>query len=203
MKEKIKSIAFQLFMKYGLRSVSMDDIAREAGISKKTLYQHIKDKKSLVTNVMENFLEEDEACVLKIVEQADDAITQMFKINQAGLDIMKNIKPTLIYDLQKYYRETWDLVNRHHMEFFLKIIQTNLQVGITNGTYREDLDVNIISRLFVKTMLILVDEALFPNNQYTKSALLKEHLLYHMNGIINPSHSNRIQEISIQLHQTQ
>ena len=189
-------------MKYGIKSVSMDDIAKEAGISKKTIYQHISDKKTLVLEALIDFIEEDQKMVLEAIGRKDiDAVDQMVIITTQGIKILKKIKPTVIYDLQKYYSEAWSIVEDHHFGFMKSIIRQNIEQGKKEQNYREDIDANIISNLFVNKMIMLTDEDAFPSADYDRAYLFCQQLLYHLYGIVHTSQHQRLQSISSQLQQ--
>lgn len=203
MKEKIKKAAFELFLKYGLKSVSMDDIAKSVGVSKKTIYLHIKDKNSLVSETLQSFLEEDQTYVNNAIERKDcNALDKMVIINQKGLEIFRKMKPTLMYDLRKYYRESWDLVQSYHFEFMREIIKQNITEGIHEQVYREDADPDIVSKLFVGKMIMLAEEDQFPNSKYQKSTIFIQQLLYHLYGIVNYANYPKLDIISKQFKQT-
>lgn len=202
MKERIKNIALGLFMKYGIKSVSMDDIAKEAGISKKTIYQHITDKKTLILETLQDFISEDQRMVREAIGRKDiDAVEQMIIITTQGIKILKKIKPTVIYDLQKYYSEAWSLVEDHHFGFMRSIIHQNIEQGKKEKNYRADIDATIISNLFVNKMIMLSDEEEFPAAEYDRAYLFGQQLLYHLHGIVHSSQYQRLQSISSQLQQ--
>lgn len=197
MKEEIKKVAIDLFMKYGLKSVSMDDIAKAAGISKKTIYLNIKDKKSLVHDSLIDFITEDKHHVLEAINRKDcNALEKMIIIAQQGVEMFKKIKPTLIYDLKKYYRNSWDIVQAYHFEFMHSIIKQNIIEGQKEKVYRSDADADIISKLFIGKMIMLAEEDQFPQHEYSKPRLFAQQLLYHLYGIVNFNHYTMLEKTS-------
>ena len=108
MKDNIVLKSRNLFLKYGIKSVAMDDIARELGISKKTLYQHFETKNDIIKTVAEYNLANDIRMVTEIQATAKDAIDEMFLVARHVIDEIAQIQsPTLIFDLQKYHPEMW------------------------------------------------------------------------------------------------
>lgn len=203
MKEKIKKIAIDLFMKYGLKSVSMDDIAKAVGISKKTLYQHVTDKKALVTEAISDYLKQDQEYIKNALERTDrNALDKMITIVEKGAETLRKIKPTVMYDLRKYYRDCWEMVESYHKGFFEEMICKNIKEGINNNVYREDLNPDIISKLFVGKMVLLANEEIFNETQFSKSYIYLQQLLYHLYGIINQSNYSKLEHISKQLNNT-
>ena len=197
MKEQIKKVAIDLFMKYGLKSVSMDDIAKAAGISKKTIYINIEDKKSLVHDSLIDFITQDKEHVLNAINRKDcNALEKMIIIAQQGIDMFKKIKPTVIYDLKKYYRNSWEVVQSYHFEFMHSIIKQNILEGQQEDVYRSDVDADIISKLFIGKMIMLAEEDQFPINEYPKPKLFVQQLLYHLYGLVNYKHYRQLEETS-------
>src|SRR5688572_17265720 len=107
LKNRILECAKELFLKYGIRSISMDDIAHHLAISKKTIYQHFSDKDDIITSAMRESTNEKKDILLSLRKDAADAIDMMIKIHQY---IQKNFNETtaaLLYDLQKYHDGAW------------------------------------------------------------------------------------------------
>lgn len=186
MKEKIIKESTQLFFRFGVRSVSMDDIAKEIGISKKTLYVHFKDKDELIKECMlVHDLEEKE--ILKSCQRdATNAIDEMIRIAKYVERMLSQVSPTMIYDLQKYHREAWEMINKMHNEDIFKEIETNLHRGINEGLYRNDFNVDIIARIYITTTSLCTNPDFFPPNLYNINEIVKTNILYHLHGIVSP-----------------
>ena len=171
-------------MKYGIKSVAMDDIARELGISKKTLYQHFETKGDIIKSVAEHNLANDIQMIHTIQTDAKDAIDEMFMI--AGYvteDLALIQSPTLMFDLQKYYPEMWQLFEQSQHTQIRQHIEHNIKRGITEGFYRAEVNANIISRIYSASSLCVIDETNFPLKQFNKINLFKEFFVYHIRGI--------------------
>lgn len=115
-----------LFLRYGLRSVTMDDIARELGISKKTLYQFFDNKVALIEAVMQQHLEAEQKNTQFIKDTAIDALDEMLKIAQYVISQLNKITPVVLFDLQKYHRESWEFFEKSNNETIYNHIRTNL-----------------------------------------------------------------------------
>lgn len=186
MKEKIIQDAIALFFKYGTRSVSMDDIAKEIGISKKTLYVHFKDKDELI---MAGMLAHDvaEKEILKSFQRnATNAIDEMIQIAKYVERMLKQVSPTMIYDVQKYHRQAWEMMNKMHNEDIYKEIKTNIERGIKEGVYRTDFNIDIVAKIYVSTTIIATNADYFSPNQYNINDIVKTNILYHLHGIVSP-----------------
>ena len=109
LREKILLKVTELFMRYGVKSISMDDISSQLGISKKTLYQFVDNKKDLIQKVFERHIEEEMAAMKIIVNESENAVEEIVRIAQYVTQLLREMSPKTLYDLQKYYRSIWDL----------------------------------------------------------------------------------------------
>lgn len=176
----------ELFMKYGLKSVSMDDISRRLGISKKTLYQCVENKRDLIKEVFQKHINEEEAAISEIVANSKDAVDEMIEIARFVTALLREVSPTTLYDMQKYYGDIWGMMEALHQDHIYTVIKTNLDRGIIEGLYRKDLNTDIIAKLYVGKTLLIVDEDVFPLKDYNKEKLYLEYVHYHLHGIALP-----------------
>lgn len=175
-----------LFMKYGIKSVSMDDIARHLGMSKKTLYQFVENKEELIFESLSSYLEDEMVEVQKLSGRSRDVIDEMFNIARMAGRQLREINPATIYDLQKYYPEIWRKFKTKHEEYTYDKIKENIEKGIQSNLYRGDLDVDIATRFYIGKTLVLVDDKLFPASNFKKEEIFKEFITYHIHGIASP-----------------
>ncbi len=174
-----------LFFKYGIRSVTMDDIAKELGISKKTLYQNFENKNQLLTELINDHNLRDQIEGAKIIKNSTDALDEIEKITQHVLNELARLSPTLIFDLQKYHPEFWTMVQTTSNDYILKQVRENLERGIRESLYRKELNVDIISKLYVSKVYCVLDENVFPQSKYDKRTLFLEYIHYHLFGILS------------------
>ncbi len=178
----------------------MDDISREVGISKKTLYQHFENKKGLIETSMRIILEEDKNKIKQIVENKQfDALGQMVEIFKFSIKLLQSIRPTVIYDLKKYYKDSWVLVESNHMNFMKSIIIDNIKLGKKQEIYRENIDGDLISALFISKMIVVTE--LNPSSTSVQTIMhnFSQNLLYHLYGIIDKSQYDRLKNLSFNL----
>jgi len=193
---QILDLSTAQFMRLGIKSVSMDDLASEMGISKKTLYQHFENKKDLVTQSISRHIQQEENLIQEIVRTSTDAIDEMAQIAEHTVIHFREIRPSLIHDLQKYYRDIWDIVVQLHSVFIKTKIEDNINRGISEGYYRKNADADIISKLYVAKSFSLVDERLFSLTDYNREHLITQHILYHLHGLLSDTgrgHLNHFQ----------
>jgi AcrR family transcriptional regulator len=180
----ILQAARRLFMKFGIKSISMDDIARELGVSKKTLYKYFESKKKLVHQVILSHLEEEEKVICGFQEDTKDAIEQMVQVTQFISAMLRDLKPTTIYDLQKYHRKSWDMLESQQRKCMYEFLISNLASGKEQGHYRENINDDIIARFYTGSAHLLLDDRHFPSDAYTKEELYQNYIDYHLHAIM-------------------
>jgi AcrR family transcriptional regulator len=175
--------ALQVFLRCGIKSVTMDDIANELKISKKTLYNYVKDKKELVLKVMDLNCCDDCSVCDKIKESSANAIDELLDISNHISLKLQSIHPSLHFDLEKYYPQAWNKMQEHHAGYVLKSIESNINRGIKEGLYRKDIVADIIARIYISKIDIVFNSEVFPPNKYNFLEVYKETLYYHLQGI--------------------
>ncbi len=185
-KHQILNKAESLFMRYGIKSVTMDDLAREMGMSKKTLYQYVANKAELIENIFQLKIAEEQQMMATYRKESADAIDEILKIARHVIRELRQFSPTVMYDLQKYYRGTYRQMEAYHTRHIIKIIRENIERGIKEGVYRSNLSPDILSKLYVAKSSLVADPELFPLHQYNIEQLFKEHIIYHLHGVASP-----------------
>lgn len=180
-KKDIIDKADHLFNKYGIKSITMDDISREAGISKKTLYSIFKDKTELVTLTVESDLLDWQARLTEIMESKVDAIRQVILINQQIVSLVKNFSVAVTYDLKRQYPRLYSNIKHQLLELFESCFIQNMELGKETGLYRKDLHVEIISKFHV-SRLELIEHSDTMEKLLSPQAV-DEILKYHIRGI--------------------
>lgn len=184
-KTSILRKAEMLFMRLGLKSISMDDVARELGISKKTLYQFFQSKEDLVLQTIQRHQCTEAEDIKRICEASTDALKEMLDIARHVLVQFQQMSPSTVFDLKKYYPEAWRIVEQVQREHVYGILKANMERGIREGLYRDDFDTNIMARLYVGSVRWLLDEELFPQAQFHWAQLYREFIHYHLRGIVS------------------
>lgn len=153
-KDRIKGAAHDLVMKYGVRTVSMDDIAAAVGMSKKTLYQYYQDKEELVKAVVDTVIEENQCVCSGFVEKANDAIHEIFLSIEMMVEMFSEMNPTVLFELQKYHPLAYNTFHKHKMEFIYRCIMDNIERGKKEELYREDVNTEVLCRYRIESMFI-------------------------------------------------
>jgi TetR/AcrR family transcriptional regulator, cholesterol catabolism regulator len=172
-----------LFMRCGIKSVTMDDVARGLSISKKTLYLYFKDRKELVKKVMKYDMEREKTIISGIIEQQENAIDELIEINKHVSKRLQSVHPSIHYDLEKYYPDAWKIFLEYKVSFIYSCVKQNLEKGIKQGLYRKNLNTSIIAKIYVSRIYALFDPIVFPVSEYKFSEVHAEMLRYHIRGI--------------------
>lgn len=175
----------QIFMRFGIKSVTMDDVARELGISKKTLYVYFNDKTQLVNAILELKLDADRCICTNVQTESENAIDALFKISRYVMEQIGNINPVVFFDLKKYHPEGWEIMKQHKWEFILDSIRSNIQRGIQEGIYRDDIQIEITARHYVASTDIIMGGEVFPWPEYKISEVFLEIIRFFIRGMAN------------------
>lgn len=154
--EKILKASLALFFKYGIKHVTMDDIAKELGMSKKTIYQFYKEKDDLVTQLCEVELKVHECQFDEMSNVAKDPIHEIMLISNKMRELMQSINPIFFLDLQKYYPEGFGRFQRFKEDCAYRNVLQNIKRGIAMEIYRANLDPEFISRLRIAQLDMLM-----------------------------------------------
>ncbi|MDZ4793108.1 MAG: TetR/AcrR family transcriptional regulator [Bacteroidota bacterium] len=185
-KERIAFKAEELFMQYGIRSVSMDDIANNLGMSKKTLYQYFADKDELVEAVVDAHINVVEGDCLNCRKEATDAIHEIFLTMEHIMEEFSNMNPMLVYDLEKFHFKAYQRFKNYKDKFLLQIIRNNIEWGMKDELYRADLNVDILSKFRIESIMIPFNVAVFPPGKYNlakTSGIMIENFTYGLASI--------------------
>ncbi|WP_435416434.1 TetR/AcrR family transcriptional regulator [Polaribacter aestuariivivens] len=180
MKEKIIEKASEMFLSLGFKSVTMDDIASELGISKKTLYKYFNNKYALVeesTGVLHS------SClniIEKITEQGFNAIEENFEIKKVFKEMFQNASSSPIYQLKKYYPKIHKKTMEKEVVLFSECLKKNFTKGIAQGYYREDINIDLVTQFYF-SLVFSVHENTLENHKIPK--LEQEALAYHTRAI--------------------
>jgi AcrR family transcriptional regulator len=186
MNEELKNILTKvrlLFMKYGIKSITMDDVAREMGISKKTLYQYVENKNDLLNKVLDMEIEESECHLEDIDRENVNAIESLFIVLNFLNQITKEYSPSAIYDLKKYYPDLYNKMNLLRRDKIYNRVIRNLKKGIDEGLYRNDINEQLIAKMQVERMEKAIDSDYLSIDELSTPDIFLEIFKYHIRGI--------------------
>lgn len=193
-KEKILQDAEDLFVRFGVRSVTMDDVAREVSMSKKTLYQYFDNKDKLVSEVALNHLQKETAEFAEMQTISQDAIHEIFLVTLCLRKHVFKMNPSLLYDMQKYHAEAWG----HYLNFKNTIIrghiERNISRGITEGYFRAEIDPKILSILRVEQVQLAFNTKIFPSDQFDFAGVQLQIIDHFIHGLLTESGRAKYEE---------
>ena len=172
----------EFFMQNGIKSHTMDDVSKFLGISKKTLYLHVANKKDLVNKAMALLMDNDVRTCNDILQMDGNAIDKIYAINKQVSQQLQMTQPVVIYDLKNYYPEAWEIVQNHKSQFITLEIRNSLTEGIEEGLFR-DINVEIIATANVNLIFSIFEDKVFPNHKYSFTQIHREIVKYHIRGI--------------------
>ena len=184
MKELILNKATDLFLNFGFKSVTMDQIANEIGISKKTIYNFFENKKHLVNVVTNGMFASITSGIKQIKKESLDPISELFDIKLFLIKILKGERTTPLYQLRKFYPETHKEITQKQFDFMTKSAIESLKNGVKLGLFRKDINIDLISRLYFNGMIGIKDQDIFPAEKYEPTFLMLKYIEYHLRAIV-------------------
>ena len=180
---KILQKATELFMRSGIRAVSMDEIANQAGVSKKTIYQYYADKDELVDAVMQEEEKRIHTDSKECLEQSNDAIEEILLTLSRIYTQFSQMNPVVISDMERFHAKAHQRFHKMKYEHLHKVILKNLERGIQEGLYREELNIDMIAKYRLESIMIPFKLDLFPPAKYSLAAVAKELMEHFLFGL--------------------
>ena len=165
MKSRILEKGTQLFFRYGVKSVTMDAIAAELGISKKTIYQHFPDKDSMVFEVVQAFVEQEMKKWEELDKLYSNVIEKMFKSFEMVKDMLAQMNPRLLFEIQKYFPTAFQLFKNHGENYIHGNLIADFKKGAQFGYFRNDIDFELLARLRMAEVDLAFNPDFYPNNK--------------------------------------
>jgi TetR/AcrR family transcriptional regulator, cholesterol catabolism regulator len=175
-----------IYMRYGIKSVTMDDLARELGVSKKTIYQHFRDKEDVVQQVIHSMIHYQECGIETVLNNPGlNAIDHLLQVSRFISSHMKSINPSLTFDLKKFYPAIWKEVLEFKRKTVYEHIMGNIQRGISEGLFLEELNYRVIASVYVSRLEVYTLEQ--PELQeFSFDDVFTTLFVYHIRGIASP-----------------
>jgi AcrR family transcriptional regulator len=193
---KILSVAVESFSQYGFKTITMDDIARKAGISKKTLYQHFSSKPDVVVAAMQWHHSHMDELLTGLMQQAENAVEGMVRVNAVLVQMFRKINPMAMLELERFFPEAYKQFKEKLMKKDIATIRDNIIRGMAEGLYREGMDADLLACYRIESCLILFQ----PNSITTQmhpphlaSQAIMENFLY---GLLTPKGEKLYQKYS-------
>lgn len=184
MKERIQTAAEQLFWKYGVRSVTMEDIARKLGISKKTIYQHFTDKEDILYQIIQGKIESDVSKMDCMAIETDNPIEEIMMVMEMMRKNQHEVSPVLVMDIKRHYPQAYALFRQLMDQHLMKSILGNIQKGMGQGLYRKDIHPTILARLRIEQIELAFNSDFFPTDQYSMLDIQRELIHHFVRGML-------------------
>jgi AcrR family transcriptional regulator len=172
-----------LYFRFGIKSVTMDDVARELGISKKTLYTYFKDKSELVEAVVNLEIDLQQERIDAIINKNLDAITEMFEIHKMMNQYIRQYSHVIQYDLKKYYPATYSRILQVKRERTYEGMKQNMEKGIAEGVFRKEVNAQLIAKVNLIRIEGSIETCLFTDDELTSLDVFNQLFEYHIRGI--------------------
>jgi AcrR family transcriptional regulator len=198
MRHKILETSNELFLNLGFKSVTMDEIAKKMGVSKKTIYKYFENKTELVAAVTDYMFDTVSCGIDGICALQMNPIQEIFSIKRLVMKHLKDEKSSPQYQLQKYYPKIYASLTQKQFHIMQVCVVNNLKQGIEKGLYRTHIDLEFISRIYFNGMVGIKNKDLFPLTDYSMNTLMNHYLEYHLRGIAT---EKGLQELNNQLIQ--
>ncbi len=182
-------------MKYGIKSVTMDDMAKELGVSKKTLYKYFKDKNEIVSTLMKMDINGEMKILESLAETSKNAIEETYAFSNVLIEKLKSVNPSLMYDLEKYHPKAWNLFVTHKRIDVFGCIKANIERGIEEGFYRETINAEVVAKLYSEKIDLIFNQEIFPLGKFSVEDVYTEMIDYHLQGIVNENGNEYLTQI--------
>lgn len=173
------------FMRYSIKSVTMDDISKQLKMSKKTLYKYFKDKDEIVCTIVKMQIAEENEIMQAVCQKSGNAIEETYGFAEMVIEKQKDLNPSVLYDLEKYHPKAWKIFSNHKRVDLYKCIKQNIERGIKEGIYRQNVNAEIVAKLYSEKLDMMFNIELFPRDSFSFEDIHSEMIRYHLKGIVS------------------
>lgn len=170
-------------MRLGIKSVTMDDVARELKVAKKTIYKYVKDKSDLVLKSITQYCGDEEEKTQELIDKFENPIDELIGITNHVSEHLKDMHPSVLFDLMKYYPEAWKVFENHKANWVYSCVSANIRKGMKEGFYRDNINPSILARYYVAKLDVIFDTEVFPSEDFSPSEVHLEVMRYHIRGL--------------------
>ncbi len=184
-KDRIKQKAHELYRQYGVKSVTMDEIAAQLGVSKKTIYHSFSDKNELVDEVIADMLNFNKSCCIDYQQKSSNAVHEVYLAMDVLQIIFDNMNPSILYDIERNHPVTFQKFKEFKYGFLFQAVKENIQRGKKEELYRSEINPEVVAKVRLETMMLPFNEHLFPKNKFSLVTLQQELIEYYLFGIVS------------------
>jgi TetR/AcrR family transcriptional regulator, cholesterol catabolism regulator len=165
-KERILNKASEMCFRFGIRSVTMDDIAKDLGISKKTIYQHFDDKDEIIYQVMQSEMAKDKCEWADLEKMSKNLLDKMKNTVDLMRKTMEGMNPAIIFDIKRYHPRAWNVFENHKKDFMMDNVTKDLNQGIKEGMFRSEINVEFMAKYRMEQVELGFNPDVFPTNKF-------------------------------------
>ena len=184
LEKSIVNTSTELFLTLGFKSVTMDDIAEEMKISKKTIYTFFANKEALVQSVVFSMYNYITTNLAQIREKANNPISELYEVKMFIMHQLKGEKTSPQHQLRKYYPNIHNELQKKQFDFMTKSVKKSLTKGVEMKLFRPSIDIDFISRMYFNGMVGIKNVDMFPTDKYSPEQLMENYLDYHLRAIV-------------------
>ncbi len=184
--ERILEGAATLFKTYGIKSVTMDQLASHLGISKRTIYENFTDKDELLAGVLKMMAEKQKSLTKRIIDESENVIVAIFRILEISRNHLQDLSPAFFADIKKYHN---DFLYKNSGKCEMPDYRSNIQVvikGIEDNLFRKDINPDLVNRCLYSLGKSTMDSDLYPLEQFTMRDIVKNVYISYLRGISTP-----------------
>lgn len=185
-----------VYLKKGIKSITMDSMAKELHVSKKTLYKYVDNKVELVQKSTHFHVLKEQESIEEIQNKDLNPIQETQEIANYVIQTLSKINPVVHYDLQKYFPQAWKTLNDYFNGFVYESILLNLTKGQESGVYRTDFSAEIIAKIFITKLDLIFDAELFPQDKFTFVQVYIDFIQHHLHGIVSEKGTKILNKIN-------
>lgn len=182
-RDRILEVSLELFMQRGCKSVTMDDVAGENGISKRTLYEFFKDKSTLLEEILNLHETNMKQMYEEVAKTSDNVLEQFFSLHDRQTEISINLRIVFFTELKKFYPEIFDSMVKKMICTHDNVIKDGIKRGQEQKVFRNNLDITIVSRVLAELGNIMQNQDLFPLKQFERKLVFREIFINYLRGI--------------------
>lgn len=184
-----------VYVREGMKKITMDDMAKKLNVSKKTLYKYVKNRKELVYKSTYFHVQRERLQVTEIQEKNLDPIVEQFELAKFVVETISKVNPVVHYDMEHYFPDAWDYLNEYFNGFVFESIYKNLVRGQEEGVYHKHFRPDIVGVFFARRIDLIFDGELFPAERVSFKEVYLEYLLYHLNSIVTEKGKNTLNKL--------
>jgi len=182
-KERIKQKADELYRRYGVKAVTMDEIAGQLGVSKKTIYQSFSDKNELVDAVIDDMLKFNRECCQSYRRNSENAIHEVFLAMEMLQVMFNNMNSSILFDIERNHPDTFKKFKEFKYKFLYETIRENIERGIKEKLYRPEINVDVVIKVRLEAIMLPFNDEIFPKSKFSLVALQRELIELFLFGI--------------------